>query len=92
MANTKTVTSVQRVAVKQEDGTLGEEQRIGVTSDYVVDTNSSYTLDQIIKHYLSFIKKVPFIYDSDDGIEPTNTQHISIWIDRSETNQDNIVK
>ena len=91
MANTKTVASVQKVAVKQSDGTLGEEHPIGVTSEYVIDTGSNYTLDQIVKHYLAFIKNVPFIFDSDDGVEPTNTQHIGVWIDRSATNQDDIV-
>lgn len=91
MANTKTIASVQKIAVKQQDGTLGEEHPIGVTSDYVIDKGSNYTLDKIITHYLKFIKEVPFVYDSSDGVEPVNSTRIGLWIDRSETNQDNIV-
>lgn len=89
MADTKNISGIQKAYVKQSDGTLGEETGFSILSENVVDTQSAYTLDKIISSYLSYIKEVPVIYDSSDGIEPTNLNHISIWIDRSE-NHNNV--
>lgn len=96
MADTHTLSTVQRVAVKQVDGTLGEESHIGTTSDYVVHKRivggqeKYYSTDKIIDNYLDFIETVPFIYQGTDLSAPTNTERIAIWIDRSSTNQDDL--
>lgn len=98
MADTKTVSSVQRVAIKQVDGTLGEESHLGSTSDYVIhkrivgSDEQYYTIDKILNNYLDFIETVPFIYvnSSTEPSAPLNTDHIAIWIDRSVTNQDGL--
>lgn len=98
MADTKTVSSIQRVAVKQAGGTLGEESYLGSTSDYIIhkrvvgDTEQYYTADKILNNYLDFIETAPFIYvnSNTEPSAPLNTDHIAIWIDRSATNQDGL--
>ena len=92
MANTKILTSVQRVAVKEVDGDLGQETHLGTTSDYVVHKRKDtyYSADKIMNNYLDFIETVPFIYQGTDLSAPTNTERIAIWIDRSSTNQDDL--
>lgn len=75
---------VWSISEKQENGTLGEEKRIGTTFDYVInDKMDGYTLEQFFNHYMNFMQNADFIYY---GVEkPTNT-HTRIWLDTNNYN------
>lgn len=79
---------VQTVAIKGEDGLLGNDFRIGAGFEDIIDSRigrGNYSLAQFFDNYTSFMKNSFFV---DYGIIPPSNTHIPIWIDTSSTNQD----
>lgn len=89
MASKETMPLVRKVAVKQQDGSLGSDNTIGATFSDVIDADRSgatgYSLDQFFDSYMKFMNEFDFTYVGD--IEPTN-RHIKIWVDTGHTNQE----
>lgn len=89
MASSTSLALVRKVAVKQEDGSLGQDNTIGAIFTDVVDSGRSnatgYSLDQFLDSYLKFMNETSFVYSGPN--EPQN-HHISLWIDTSKSNQD----
>ena len=82
MAKNSTMPLIRKVAEKQTDGTLGNDNTIGATFEDVVDAErigaTGYSLDQFIDSYLAFMAANPFTYVGNE--EPDNT-HIALWVD-----------
>lgn len=89
MASKETLPLVRKIAVKQDDGTLGADSTIGAIFTDVVDAErvgaTGYSLDQFIDSYLKFMDETTFVYSGNET--PTNT-HIGLWIDTG-TKQNN---
>lgn len=89
MASKETLPLVRKIAVKQDDGTLGADNTIGAIFTDVVDAErvgaTGYSLDQFIDSYLKFMDETTFVYSGNET--PTNT-HIGLWIDTG-TKQNN---
>lgn len=72
---------INRVSQKQEDGTLGNANNIGVDFSNVVDSRvdqGQYSLQQFFDSYMAFMKNTSFIYSGPNT--PTN-EHIALWFD-----------
>lgn len=82
MAANSTMPLVRKIAEKQEDGSLGQDNTIGATFADVVDAErvgaTGYSLDQLMDSYMAFMAANPFTYVGNE--EPDNT-HIALWID-----------
>lgn len=82
MASSTTMPLVRKIAQKQEDGTLGQDNTIGAIFTDIVDAErvgaTGYSLDQFIDSYIAFMTSAPFIYSGNE--EPDNS-HIALWID-----------
>lgn len=79
---------VKTVAIKDENGLLGSDYKIGAGFNEIVDDRAgktTYTLAQFFDSYMDFMKNSYFVYYGVN--EPTNT-HIPLWIDTAHTNQD----
>ena len=89
MATSESMPLIRKVALKQGDGTLGNDNTIGAVFTDIVDAEragaSGYSLDQFFDSYIKFMSNADFVYTGD--VEPQN-HHIKIWIDTSVTNQD----
>lgn len=89
MASNETLPLVRKVAVKQEDGTLGSDKTIGAVFTDIVDAErvgaTGYSLDQFIDSYVNFMNETPFMYVGNE--QPTNT-HIALWIDTNTPQND----
>lgn len=85
MANNRSL--VRQVAVKQDNGKLGDKQAIGALFTDVVDDvrdgATQYSLAQFLDNYMDFMESYPFTYMGDT--EPTNP-NVKIWIDTSSSN------
>lgn len=73
---------IRKVAEKQTDGTLGDDNTIGAVFTDVVDAErtgaTGYSLDQFIDSYLAFMTANQFTYVGNE--KPTN-HHIALWVD-----------
>lgn len=81
---------VKTVATKQEDGTLGNDYKFGVSFNEVVDDRpgkTSYSLAQFFDNYISYMKSTYFVYR---GTDTPKNQKIGLWIDTGHSNQDNL--
>lgn len=85
MSSKDSVSAVRKVAVKQQDGTLGDDSDFGAIFTNVIDVGrtgeTGYSLDQFLDHYISFMKNTTFVYTGD--IEPNNTH--MLWVDTGST-------
>ena len=88
MASKETVPVVRKVAVKQQDGSLGGDNTIGATFADVIDADRSgatgYSLDQFFDSYMKFMDQNCFVYSR--HVEPSN-HHIGMSLHTSTTNQ-----
>lgn len=79
---------VREVIRKNDDGTLEASQIIGASFDDVIDTRANkgnYTLSQFFDNYIDYMNNTTFV--SRGTVSPANT-HIGVWIDETQTNQD----
>lgn len=76
---------VKTVAVKNEEGTLGNDYKFGTTFEEVIDGRASkggYSLAQFFDNYMDFMNNSFFVYRGEN--EVTNTK-MGVWIDTGET-------
>lgn len=89
MAKSESAKYITKAAKKLSDSQLGEEYIFGADFTHIIDKErdeaTGYTLDQFFQSYLDFLKNYPFTAVTEQ--EPEN-QHVEIWIDTSQTNQD----
>ncbi len=89
MAQSSTMSLVRKIAEKQQDGTLGQDQTIGAVFTDVVDGErvgaTGYSLDQFIDSYMAFMAANPFTYVGNE--EPLN-HHIALWVDTGHAQND----
>lgn len=89
MASSESLPLVRKIAVKQEDGSLGEDSTIGATFTDIIDSGrinaTGYSLDQFFDSYMKFMNENAFVYAGPN--EPQN-HHIILWIDTSKNNQE----
>lgn len=76
---------VKKVAIKNEQGTIGTPYNIGADFADVVDSRSNkgnYSLQQFFDNYLDYMTNADFIYY---GVSKPTNPKIRLWINTSET-------
>lgn len=70
---------VNKFQVKGEDGELGDYFNFGADSSNIIytDANNKYTLAEICKHYLTYMRNATFLYE---GIKKPANQKTGLWI------------
>lgn len=90
MAETSQKTILQNVSIKNAAGELDSPAIIGASFEDIIDTREDktpYTLAQFYDAFMDYISNTDMFYYGET--QPVNS-HMKIWIDESETNQDNL--
>ena len=75
------VTIIENIGEKQENGTISHVANAGASFSNVIDTRAdkgNYTLEQFFDHYMNFMKGADFLCYSST---PPQNDHCRIWID-----------